>query len=72
MSGLDYERLVLSGGPTGLMRVRTHLTVYCVSLDAALISFVLSQASLDVVLPYIKNRKQFGQEIGKFQVLKVS
>ncbi len=46
MSGLDYERLVLSAGPLGLM-----------------------QAALDVVLPYIHERKQFGQKIGEFQVL---
>ena len=45
MSGLDYERLVLSAGPLGLM-----------------------QACLDVVLPYIHDRKQFGKKIGEFQV----
>jgi len=45
MSGLDYERLVLSAGPLGLM-----------------------QACLDVVLPYVHDRKQFGQKIGEFQV----
>lgn len=46
MSGLDYERLVLSAGPLGLM-----------------------QAALDVVLPYIHERKQFGQKIGEFQLI---
>ena len=46
MSGLDYERTVLSGGPVGLM-----------------------QASLDVVVPYIHDRKQFGQSIGEFQLM---
>ncbi|WP_422463354.1 isovaleryl-CoA dehydrogenase [Endozoicomonas sp. ALB115] len=46
MSGLDYERVVLSGGPTGIM-----------------------QACLDVVLPYIHDRKQFGQSIGEFQLI---
>ncbi len=46
MSGLDYERVVLSGGPVGIM-----------------------QACLDVVLPYIHDRKQFGQSIGKFQLM---
>ena len=46
MSGLDYERLVLSGGPLGLMA-----------------------ASLDVVLPYVHERKQFGQPIGHFQLM---
>jgi isovaleryl-CoA dehydrogenase len=46
MSGLDYERVVLSGGPVGLM-----------------------QACLDVVLPYIHDRKQFGQSIGEFQLI---
>ncbi|KXS17708.1 acyl-CoA dehydrogenase NM domain-like protein [Gonapodya prolifera JEL478] len=44
MSGLDLERLVLAGGPLGLM-----------------------QASLDVVVPYVHDRKQFGQRIGEFQ-----
>ncbi|MFJ4142538.1 isovaleryl-CoA dehydrogenase [Pseudomonas sp. NPDC089734] len=46
MSGLDYERVVLAGGPTGIM-----------------------QACLDVVLPYIHERKQFGQSIGEFQMI---
>ncbi|MDR6235602.1 isovaleryl-CoA dehydrogenase [Pseudomonas oryzihabitans] len=46
MSGLDYERVVLAGGPTGLM-----------------------QACLDVVLPYIHERQQFGQSIGEFQLI---
>ena len=45
MSGLDYERLVLAGGPIGLMH-----------------------AMLDVVLPYVRERSQFGQKIGEFQV----
>jgi len=46
MSGLDYERLVLSGGPLGLM-----------------------QAAMDVVIPYVHERKQFGQPIGEFQLM---
>lgn len=46
MSGLDYERVVLSGGPLGVM-----------------------QACLDVVLPYVHERKQFGQAIGEFQLM---
>jgi isovaleryl-CoA dehydrogenase len=46
MSGLDYERAVLSGGPVGIM-----------------------QACLDIVLPYIHDRKQFGQAIGEFQLV---
>ena len=46
MSGLDYERTVLSGGPLGIM-----------------------QACLDVVLPYVHERKQFGQPIGEFQLI---
>lgn len=46
MSGLDYERLVLSGGPLGIM-----------------------QACMDVVVPYIHDRKQFGQSIGEFQLV---
>jgi isovaleryl-CoA dehydrogenase len=48
MSGLDYERLVLAGGPVGLM-----------------------QAAMDVVLPYVHSRKQFGQAIGEFQLMQV-
>ncbi|WP_312762025.1 isovaleryl-CoA dehydrogenase [Stutzerimonas balearica] len=46
MSGLDYERVVLAGGPTGIM-----------------------QACLDVVVPYVHDRKQFGQSIGEFQFI---
>ena len=46
MSGLDYERIVLSGGPLGLM-----------------------QAAMDVVVPYIRERKQFGQAIGEFELV---
>jgi len=46
MSGLDYERVVLAGGPLGIM-----------------------QACLDVVLPYVHDRKQFGQPIGQFQLM---
>jgi isovaleryl-CoA dehydrogenase len=46
MSGLDYERAVLSGGPLGIMA-----------------------AVMDNVIPYIHERKQFGQAIGEFQLL---
>lgn len=46
MSGLDYERVVLSAGPLGIM-----------------------QAALDVVMPYVHERKQFGQSIGQFQLV---
>lgn len=46
MSGLDLERLVLSGGPVGL-----------------------SQAALDVVLPYTHERKQFGRAIATFELV---
>ena len=46
MSGLDYERVVLSGGPLGLMR-----------------------GALDIVVPYVHDRKQFGQAIGQFQLM---
>ena len=46
MSGLDYERAVLTGGPLGIM-----------------------QAVMDNVLPYIHDRKQFGQSIGEFQLI---
>ena len=46
MSGLDYERAVLSGGPLGVMA-----------------------ACMDVVLPYIHERSQFGQPIGEFQLM---
>lgn len=46
MSGLDYERVVLAGGPLGIM-----------------------QACLDVVVPYVHERTQFGQPIGEFQLM---
>ena len=46
MSGLDYERAVLAGGPLGIM-----------------------QACMDAVIPYIHERKQFGQAIGEFQLM---
>lgn len=46
MSGLDFERVVLAGGPLGIM-----------------------QACLDVVLPYVHDRQQFGQSIGEFQLI---
>ena len=46
MSGLDYERAVLAGGPLGIM-----------------------QACMDVALPYLHDRKQFGQAIGEFQLM---
>jgi len=46
MSGLDYERAVLAGGPLGIMA-----------------------ACMDVVLPYVHDRKQFGQPIGEFELM---
>ncbi len=46
MSGLDYERVVLSGGPLGLMA-----------------------AALDVAVPYVRERRQFGQAIGTFELI---
>ena len=46
MSGLDYERAVLTGGPLGIM-----------------------QSVMDSVIPYIHDRKQFGQSIGEFQLI---
>jgi isovaleryl-CoA dehydrogenase len=46
MSGLDYERVVLAGGPLGIMA-----------------------ASMDLVLPYVRERKQFGQPIGTFELM---
>lgn len=46
MSGLDYERVVLSGGPLGIM-----------------------QACMDLVVPYVHDRKQFDQPIGMFQLM---
>lgn len=46
MSGLDYERVVLAGGPVGIM-----------------------QACLDLVLPYLHERKQFNRAIGEFQLM---
>jgi isovaleryl-CoA dehydrogenase len=46
MSGLDFERTVLSGGPVGIM-----------------------QACMDIVVPYVHDRKQFGRAIGEFQLM---
>ena len=46
MSGLDYERVVLAGGPLGIIA-----------------------AAMDVVMPYVHTRRQFGQPIGEFQLL---
>ncbi|WP_286240753.1 isovaleryl-CoA dehydrogenase [Neptuniibacter halophilus] len=46
MSGLDYERLVLAGGPLGIM-----------------------EAAMDIAVPYIRDRKQFGQAIGEFELV---
>jgi isovaleryl-CoA dehydrogenase len=46
MSGLDFERAVLAGGPVGIM-----------------------QACMDVVMPYVHEREQFGQPIGEFQLM---
>ena len=46
MSGLDYERAVLAGGPLGIM-----------------------QSCLDLVLPYVRERQQFGRPIGEFQLM---
>jgi len=46
MSGLDYERAVLAGGPIGIM-----------------------QACMDVVVPYVHDRQQFGKPIGEFQMM---
>jgi isovaleryl-CoA dehydrogenase len=46
MSGLDYERVVLSGGPLGIM-----------------------QACMDLVVPYIHDREQFGRPIGTFELM---
>jgi len=46
MRGLDSERLVISGGPIGIM-----------------------QACMDVVLPYVRERKQFGKPIGEFEIM---
>lgn len=48
MSGLDLERLVLAGGPVGLM-----------------------QAAIDTAFEYAHTRKQFGKNIGEFQLLQV-
>ncbi len=46
MSGLDYERVVLSGGPLGIMA-----------------------AALDVAIPYVRERRQFGHPIGSFELV---
>ena len=70
MSGLDYERLVLAAGPVGWVM---HMTMFprprshCACVPVRLVASLM-QACMDVVLPYIHERKQFGQEIGTFQV----
>ncbi len=46
MNGLDYERIVIAGGPLGLMA-----------------------AALDIVLPYVRERRQFGRPIGSFELM---
>jgi isovaleryl-CoA dehydrogenase len=46
MNGLDYERVVIAGGPLGLM-----------------------SAALDIVLPYVRDRRQFGKAIGSFELM---
>ena len=46
MSGLDFERLVLSAGPVGIM-----------------------QNCMDITMPYVVDRKQFGKSIGEFQIM---
>ena len=46
MSGLDFERVTLAGGPLGIMR-----------------------ACMDVVVPYVHEREQFGKPIGRFQLM---
>jgi isovaleryl-CoA dehydrogenase len=46
MNGLDYERVVIAGGPLGLM-----------------------SAALDLVLPYVRERRQFGRPIGTFELM---
>ncbi len=46
MSGLDYERIVLAGGPLGIM-----------------------DACMDIVMPYVRDRQQFGKAIGEFQLV---
>jgi isovaleryl-CoA dehydrogenase len=46
MGGLNTERLVLSGGPIGLM-----------------------QAAMDLVLPYVRERRQFDQPVGTFGIM---
>ena len=62
MSGLDYERLVLASGPVGcVLSSNKQLDRRC-NCDCRLM-----QAALDVVLPYVHERKQFGQAIGEFQ-----
>jgi len=46
MKGLDYERLILSAGPVGIM-----------------------QACVDLSLGYVSERKQFGKDLGQFQII---
>ena len=64
MSGLDLERLVLSGGPLGWVL----LSLVSVSAYSSWF-FRLMQAAFDYAVEYVHDRKQFGQPIGTFQLM---
>ena len=63
MSGLDLERLVLSGGPLGYASGETtHIT--CLTNPQSLM-----QGAFDNAVEYIHDRKQFGRPVGTFQLM---
>lgn len=68
MSGLDLERLVLSGGPLGW----AHLIGQPLTIADHWIWPRLMQAAFDYAVEYVHERKQFGQPIGTFQLMQGS
>lgn len=61
MSGLDLERLVLSGGPLGYVQIISTFTL--------LIFISLMQNAFDNAVEYIHDRKQFNRPVGTFQLM---
>ena len=62
MSGLDLERIVLSGGPLGYF-------ILCLNSVRGLFCRRLMQAAFDYAVEYVHDRKQFGQPVGTFQLM---
>ena len=63
MSGLDLERLVLSGGPLGWL----HLSLK--AYNPLTTNHRLMQGAFDYAVEYVHDRKQFGQPVGTFQLM---